>query len=329
MRRYIAALLLVTACCGVLSAGSSNLVERDVYLMGTRAHLLTYAATRTQGLATLDRALTILENAEAELSTWREDSAVSRLNQQPLDAPWRATTDLCNTLAAVYEWREATNGAFDPAIGRLTSTWDIHGTGRIPHQQELREARAASGLHLFAFDASRCEVRRRHQDAALDVGGFGKGDALDRVARALGDVPWLIDVGGQIAVRGLPPGANGWTVSVAHPLVRTRAYFSVRLRDGSLATSAGSERDLLVDGKRIGHILDPRTGEPAAFRGSVTVWHQRALVADMLSTALYVMGPVEGLRWAEARGLSVCFLVPRPDRTVLVAMSDRFRRLTS
>ena len=79
---------------------------------------------------------------------------------------------------------------------------------------------------------------------------------------------------------------------------------------GSLSTSAGSERDLVVNGVRVGHIFDPRTGRPATFNGSVTVWHERGLAADALSTALYVMGPEAGLRWAAARGIAACYLIP-------------------
>jgi thiamine biosynthesis lipoprotein len=166
-------------------------------------------------------------------------------------------------------------------------------------------------MHYFKFNPSLCQITRE-KEVTLDVGAFGKGDALDRVldyARQQDSTPWLIDLGGQILVYGSPPEATSWKVDIAHPLQRDRSLLAVELTSGSLSTSAGSERDLQVDGQRIGHILDPRTGRPADFIGSVTVWHERALVADILSTALYVMGPEEGLTWAEARNIAVCFLV--------------------
>ena len=98
------------------------------------------------------------------------------------------------------------------------------------------------------------------------------------------------------------------------------------MRAGSLSTSAGSERDLVVSGLRIAHHFDPRTGRPATFTGSVTVWHERGLVADMLSTALYVMGPEPGLQWAEARGIAACYLIPERG-TLRVETTRAFRRL--
>jgi thiamine biosynthesis lipoprotein len=118
----------------------------------------------------------------------------------------------------------------------------------------------------------------------------------------------MIDLGGQISVGGAPPKLQAWPVSIAHPLDRTKPAADVWLAGGSLSTSAGSERDLTVEGRRVGHILDPRTGRPASFQGSTTVWHESGLIADILSTALFVMGPDEGLRWAETRNIAVCFL---------------------
>ena len=97
---------------------------------------------------------------------------------------------------------------------------------------------------------------------------------------------------------------------------------------GSLSTSAGSERDLVVNGERVGHIFDPRTGRPATFNGSVTVWHERGLAADALSTALYVMGPEEGLRWARRQGIAACYLIPERG-TLRVETTRAFRELVT
>src|SRR5207247_10460589 len=119
---------------------------------------------------------------------------------------------------------------------------------------------------------------------------------------------WLAELGGQSMVYGIPPHAASWPVYLAHPNARSRPVLTLKLDGGSLSTSAGSERDLLAAGRRVGHILDPRTGFPAPFLGSVTVWHESALVADILSTALYVMGPEEGLRWAESHNAAALFL---------------------
>ena len=302
------------------------LIDREAHLMGTRARLAVYAAQRASGLSILERALAALESTEAQLSTWRADSALSRVNQTPVGDPWHADGPLCRLFADLYEWHAATEGVFDPAIGALASAWGIHANGRIPTEEELRAARQRTGLEQLAFDPVRCTVTRRG-DVMLDAGGFGKGEALDRAAAALGPAPWLIDLGGQVMAGGLRPDGRPWLVDVAHPLQRHTPYLRVALAQGSLSTSGSSERDQTVGASRVGHILDPRTGRPAPFAGSVTVWHERALAADILSTALYVMGPDIGLRWAEARGLSVCYLIPQHGGAVRVAMTEAFAPL--
>lgn len=300
------------------------LVERAAYLMGTRVRLLTWDPSRRDGLARLDAALTALEQTEAELSTWRDESAITSLNRSPIGAPWPAPPAVCEMFATLSAWHAQTDGAFDPAIGRLIEAWDVHGDGHIPSAQELVRARASSGLRLLDVDGAGCLVIRR-ADVTVDVGGFGKGEGLDRAAHVLGDRPWMVDFGGQVSVHGSPPEMNGWPVAIAHPMDRSRPYLNVTMREGSLSTSAGFERDLMVDGQRVSHILDPRMGKPAAFRGSVTVWHRRALDADILSTALYVMGPDDGIRWAEPRGVSACFMVPDNSGKVRMATTTAFR----
>lgn len=317
-----AVLAAVAACAAASAEARLELVTREVYLMGTRAHLAAFAPARDAGLATLAAALDVLERTEHELSTWRESSDVSALNRHPVGVPWPASQSLCHTFDDVWRWHDDTGGAFDPAIGRLLAAWDIHGDGARPTPDAAARAAAASGLGLLAFDRAACTLTKRGE-VTIDVGAFGKGEALDRVEAALGRGTWLIDLGGQVSVGG-PRPAGGWTVAIAHPLHRDRPYHHLKLREGSLSTSGGSERDIRVDGVRVSHIFDPRTMRPAGFEGSVTVWHRRGLAADALSTALFVMGPKEGLRWAEARGIAALYLVPAPGGAVRAAATRAF-----
>jgi thiamine biosynthesis lipoprotein len=289
-----------------------TLITRDVVLMGTPARLTTWDDTRPEGLERLDAMLGVLEAAERDLSTWRNDSTASRLNGWPVGRPWPATGRWCGLLGELAALQARTGGAVDPMVGRLTEAWAIHDEGRVPDAATLEAALALSGLARLTIDTGACTVIR-DADATLDVGGFGKGEALDRVVEAGIEGPWLVDLGGQVTASGVPPGGGRWRVALAHPLARDAEALALAIPEGSLATSAGSERDLVVDGTRVGHIVDPRTGRPAPFTGSVTVWHARGLLADALSTALYVMGPEAGLAWATAEGLAAVYLIPDGD----------------
>ena len=188
---------------------------------------------------------------ERMLSTWTEESELSRVNRGEIEPSLELRTLLDRTV----RWTERTNRAFDARIRHLIVTKD--------------SGRAAGG--------------------GFEEGAFGKGYALDRMLPLIaGDA--LINFGGQILVRG----AHG--VSVADPNDRDRPVLTFTLADASLSTSAG------------GHILDPRTGASLPGRGSVSVIAGDALSADILSTALYVMGHDEGLRWAAANGVAAIFI---------------------
>ena len=299
-------------------------LTRQVYLMGTVCALTTFSEEREAGIEQVEGYVQILENAEQQLSTWIDDSDLSRLNRHPLHTPFQLSESLCLLFGRVVEWNRRTGAAFDPAVGSLMELRELSAS-RESNGGIFRDARESSGMKHLQFDPLGCQVMRL-REVRLDPGAFGKGEALDRVfqhARSEGHGPWLIDFGGQLQVLGSPPGQSAWSVDLAHPIERSRPFLNLRLSKGSLATSGGSERDLIVDDKRIGHILDPRSGLPVSFPGSVTVWHPTALAADILSTTLYVMGPKAGLDWAESRGIAACFLLPSADSVDEVSVTIR------
>ena len=329
---------LTAWCAGALIAGTGasvhpdevawQITERQVFLMGTRATLSTREPSRVVAVETLDRMLATLESTDQELSTWREDSLLSQLNRQPVAEPWAAPDSLCQLLLELTGWSRRTAGAFDPVVGSLIEAWGLRDEGSLPSRAAVEVARERAGLGRIAVDATPCSMTRL-ADATIDAGAFGKGVALDRVASL--DVSGLVDLGGQVAVFGESP-AGGWPIRIAHPGDRQTPVVKLELTQGSLAVSGGSERDRWVDGERIGHIVDPRTGKAVSRPWSVAVWHERALAADVITTALYVMGLDEGREWAEANGVAACFLVPRgqtglrTDASVDIVATSHFRR---
>ena len=281
--------------------------------MGTWVTLVVHAADRAAGLLALERMVGRIERTEASLSTWRADSVLSALNQRRVDEPFELPPAVCELWPRLARWHRLTDGAFDPAVGRLVEAWGLRGGGSAPTPDVLRAARAATGFAHFRFDADTCRVMRM-ADATLDAGAFGKGEALRRLMAVPGEGhPWMVDFGGQIAVGG-KPAAAGWPVAVAHPARRHRAALALTLDTGSLATSGASERSWVVDERPVAHILDPRAGLPVHRHESVTVWHEDPLSADILSTALYVMGAEQGLSYAQRHGVAALFLIPVPGR---------------
>jgi FAD:protein FMN transferase len=282
--------------------------------MGTVLRIGVEAADRPTGIQAIEDAFLAVRRVDSLVSTWRDDSEIARLNRAPLGVPVSLSPELYTALEEVRHWRQETAGAFDPAIGALVDAWDLRGTGRKPSPSALDQARAASGMQHFAFSVGHRTVRRTHPAAWLDTGGFGKGLALREARLALrsaGISAALLNFGGQVVAIG-SGNAGEWIIPVAHPSRRNDPAARIRLQRGSASTSAQSQRFVSVGGERVGHVLDPRTGQPVPSWGSVTVVAEDPAVADVVSTALLVLGPEHGLEWARHRpDVGVLFLIER------------------
>jgi thiamine biosynthesis lipoprotein len=273
-------------------------VERRVETMGTMLEMTVRARYRDAALSASEAALTEIQRVESLLTTWRPGGELAAVDAA---APGRAiavSAELAELLKDVFAWAPRTGGAFDPAILPMVRAWDLRGKGRIPTAAELSSARRDSGTARFRIDVSGRSVARLDPGAGIDEGGWGKGYALDRAAGILREArisSALLNLGGEVLAFGDDRSERPWRVPVAHPRDRQRTVVELGLSNLSAATSGDSERGREVGGRRIGHILDPRTGEPAPDFGSVTVVAPSALVADILSTACFVLGPEAGL----------------------------------
>ena len=282
MPRFLTPLLLLAP----LAASAPT--RRTVLAMGTTLTWEGKASVEAQ-----TRAFAAVRALEARCSTWQPGSLWSRLNAgETLSLP---PEDLA-LLRRVADLAQATEGAFDPVLGRLVAAWGLRSGGRTPEPAELDAARRAAGLAHLELEEAGVRLRK---GAALEEGGFLKGHALDLMAmelRAGGARSGLLDFGGQLLAWG-----SARPVSLADPQDRQRPRCSIRLRNASLSTSGTSERGR--------HLLDPRTGRPCEAWGSVAVVRPTGLEADVLSTALYVLGPERGLAWAEAHRVAAAFLL--------------------
>ncbi|GBD31628.1 FAD:protein FMN transferase [bacterium HR33] len=269
-------------------------IQRETWVMGTSLVITAQSAEPEIALRAISAAFDTVRYFDHLLSTWRQDTELAQLNHAPVGSNAKLSPALAALLDEASRFKEITRGTFDPAIGPLVDAYDLRGVGRTPDPASLRTALAASGLEQFELDAANARAKRLHPSAWIDSGGFGKGAALRAAAHALrsrGISQASLNFGGQVLVLGNPPELN--LVAVAHPAKRDRAVAALRLADASVATSGQSERP--------GHILDPRTGQKVVPWGSVSVAARDPLAADILATALFVMGPEEACRWAASQ----------------------------
>jgi thiamine biosynthesis lipoprotein len=250
------------------------------------------------GMAVLD----LVDEIEARISVYRSDTEFARISAA--SGTWvTVSADTLALLTLARDLHAQTGGGFDIAAGPLVSAWGfLKRQGRTPEPDELAAAFSASGSRHLEIDEAGSRVRLRVVGAALNPGAIGKGWAIDRGMSFLvgSGVPSVLVHGGQSSVRAIGtqgpslPGRGGWTVGLRHPLRPGRRLATITLRNQSLGTSGSGTQFFVERGKRLGHILDPRTGRPAEGVVSATVIAESAAEADALATSLYVLGP-EGL----------------------------------
>jgi thiamine biosynthesis lipoprotein len=280
-------------------AGASEIeFSRRVAVMGTVLETTVSARDRGTALAASQSILDAVDGVERRLSTWREDSELSRFNRSVSGIEVGLSPELEADLREVRRWWSATGGAFDPGVASLVEAWDLRGRGRKPSDSELTVAREAAGLEHLVLGSG--AGFRTTANFGIEEGGFGKGVALREAAAAAmaaGASCVVMNFGGQVHVVG---GCEDQRVEIADPRRRNRGVARLSLNSGSAATSGNSERGMVVDGVEFGHLLDPLSGRPVPSWGAVTVVASDPVTADCLATALYVMGPHRGAEWLRA-----------------------------
>jgi len=280
-----------------------------------------------------------LASVERDLSVFRADSVLNAVNAAagtrelvPVNAHAAAV------LAHALQVAEASGGAFDPTVGPLMALWGFRGlpVADPPTGEAIAEVLEHVGWRHIRLDTSVPEAPSAalaRPGMRLDLGGVAKGYAVDLAydrLRAAGETDFLVNLGGNLRGCGLPgAGRDGWRVGVRDPFNREGILGAVTLREGEAAATSGNyERFVILRGVRYAHILDPRSGRPVTGVAGVTVLAPTAMQADALSTALFVLGPADGLRLLAAQpGCHALWVLDEePLRTIASpGFSARFR----
>jgi thiamine biosynthesis lipoprotein len=273
--------------------------------MGTTFTIYLYATDRTTADAEFEAAFDEIERVEEALSNYRPSSELSRINRLAATSATTTDPEVFNLLQTSFDYSRQSDGAFDITVGPLMRAWGFfRKNGRYPTRAELAHAQASVGWKKVQLDASGRTVTFDVPGMELDLGGIGKGYAVDRVVdilREAGVKSAVVDAGSStLYALGAPPGKDGWKVIVPRPGDRSRAVAQVVLRDNSLSTSGSYEKFFRLNGKTYCHIMDPRTGEPVQGMLQTTVIASTGTASDALSTTMFVMGPAAGAKLLES-----------------------------
>jgi thiamine biosynthesis lipoprotein len=291
------AMVLATVVALQAGAAAGVGVHAVRYVMGTWCDLVVFGPEPAPDV--VQSAFREIARLDDVLSSWNTESEVSRLNANAGRGPQPVSVDLANVAEESAALCTSTGGAFDPSVAPLLQAWGFYTESPgLPAPAIGREAASHVGC-------DRVTVRRDSRTialadgAALDFGGIGKGYAVDRalaILRARGVTRAKIDFGSS-SLGYLGDVDGGWPIVIPDPRDRDNPLLTLRIPGGAVSTSSQRERSFERDGRRYGHIFDPRLGRPVeSSLLSVTVIAARGSTADALSTALFVMGAAQGKR---------------------------------
>jgi thiamine biosynthesis lipoprotein len=273
------------------SKGTEFLVRAHRRIMACRVEVVLPGEFSEQ-LEIASRALDEADRLEEVMTIFRETSEVTRVNQRAHEGPVTIGDELTAVLRQAAELSDATGGAFDITSKPLSECWGfLRREGRLPPNDAILSARENVGMHLVELDPRTQTVHFRRQGVALNLGSIGKGFALDRMGHFLrhnGVDHALISAGSSsiLAIGGTP---DPWEIDL-RSMVSGERLARLRVSNGAVGTSGAGEQFFEVDGVRYGHVIDPRTGWPAAGVLSASVIASNAAAADALSTAFLIGG---------------------------------------
>lgn len=266
-----------------------------------------------------------------------ESSEIRAINEAAGKNAVRVSPWTERIVLATVRWADRTGGAFDPTIGPLAELWGFGvQVSRAPTEAEIRQALTRIGYSKVEIDPDAHTIFLPDEGMRLDVRGAAKGFALDRMKEAMmdaGATSGIMDFAGEMLFFGPGPEDGLWPIVLTDPYDPSRNFAYLLLPPGSLATSSFYDRSVEIGGRRYGHVIDPRTGQPIAGMASATVYTNEGVVSDILATGLFVVSCKDGPRCAEAAAIverypelsAIIVPEPPPGDNAQVTVTTRLR----
>jgi len=304
MSRLIVILALINAACSAPAPVAPHVVERSRPAMGSQLRLSAWTTDDAPAVSAFERVFREFDRLESLLSVWKPGSDVIRINDAAGREPVTVSDDTLTVLAAAAQASEWTGGKFDITFGALADIWkfDHDQDNTVPNRRAIEARLPFVDYRLVQIDRTNRTAFISKAGARIHLGGIGKGYAVDRAAAILrerGLHDFLIQSGGDLYVAGRN-GNGPWKLGINDPRGPAgQTFATLELGDGTFSTSGDYERFFIKDGTRFHHLIDPDRGEPATGTRSVTIVADRAMLADVLSTGVFIMGPSAGMALIE------------------------------
>jgi len=281
--------------------------------MDTVVEVTLVDAERQRAESLAHEVFAVFARIEAEMSRYQAASTVSAINARAGGPDWTPISPALETvLRESLRIAALSGGAFDPTLAEVNRLWAFDEGGHIPDPQALAAAVSHADWHALQIAAG--QARLTKAGSGIDLGGIAKGYAVDAAADLLvarGVSGAIVKAGGDMRLIGHRPNGGPWRIGVQHPRNPDGLLEVFRTTDCAVASSGDYERYFVVDGVRYHHIIVPTTGLPAMGCQGVTVVTDRAMTADGLATAAFVLGPEAGLDLLRRAGAREAIVVDR------------------
>lgn len=311
-------LLVLSALSGCTYDSGLQSVRLSGATMGTTYSVTIVSETEIENAQALQFQIDErLRQLNQQLSTYIDDSEINGLKKLPINKWGSISTsveDVLSTSLTVFEWSE---GAFDVTLRPLIDLWGFgpsESLDQVPDSKAISTALQRVGFNHLQLDLERHQVRRK-APVDLDFSAVAKGYGVDQIALLLeqnGVTNYLVEIGGEIRLKGQSAKGRAWTIAVERPQINLtqQVYKAISLSDIAMATSGDYRNYFEQNGQRYSHTLDPRTGRPITHNlASVTVLHPSAAMADALATAFNVMGVEQARLLANSKDIAALFII--------------------
>jgi thiamine biosynthesis lipoprotein len=294
MNRTAATLSLLLLVCA--APAHADWMERTEAIMGTRCYVELWADDPVKGNDAIDAVMAELRRIDNLMSHYKPESQLSQINQYANERPVQVDKELFDLIKLSTHYSQITEGAFDITYASVGYLYDYPRHIR-PTEEQIREKLPSVNWRNMLLDEEHHTVRFEHLGMRIDLGGIGKGYAVDRgidILKARGIDRALVTAGGDSRIIGDRMG-RPWLVAVRHPDNPNKVVTRIPLSDSAVSTSGDYERYFDEGGVRYHHIIDPRTGHSASKVRSATILAPTATQTDGMSKTAFVLGPEKAL----------------------------------
>lgn len=302
-----------------VNVASAELIElSEGRTMGTTYHVKLVTSTNVDRMALETHIADLLANVNRQMSTYDPQSEISRFNTLRSTEWFTVSRETALVTDRALEMSEISSNAFTPTIGPLVRLWGFGPDPqqrRVPSEEDLNTLQSRVCCQLVEVELDPPALKKLDPQVELDLSAIAKGYGVDVVSEWLATQPGIsahmVEIGGEVRVRGRKSADVPWRLAIERPtdFAREQGYV-IELQDEALATSGDYRNYFEVDGVRYSHTIDPQTGYPITHNlASVSVISSDCMTADALATALNVLGPVKGLKLAEAENIAAFFVV--------------------